>query len=241
MYWICIGVTLLGICLILISFRIQIFVAEIKSIGTTLCSIGIIGFIFQYYFQTSLENHIAEILIKLKESVMPEVAENAKELGIRRILFGRYEFDKIRLDLYDNAKNILWLSHGVNLPPQYDMVKEILDRLKKGVHFRFLTSADSSAIQEVMERLIEIKNRNKGPGQVKIRIYEGQPRWYVHIIDDKIYAQPYLYDVEISKTPMFEIDKIEKGEGFYEYFLRHCGVVWRDAKPIDQSLSEVKK
>ena len=51
LYWICIAVTLLGTCLIFISFHIQTFSPEIRTIGTTLFSVGIIGFIFQYYFQ----------------------------------------------------------------------------------------------------------------------------------------------------------------------------------------------
>jgi hypothetical protein len=60
LYWICIAVTLLGIRLIVVSFHIPIFSLETRSIETALVSIGIIGFIFQYYFQTSLEKRLKD-------------------------------------------------------------------------------------------------------------------------------------------------------------------------------------
>ena len=239
LYWICIAVTLVGVCLIILSFHIQKFAPEIRSIGTTLCSVGVIGFIFQYYFQTCMENRIVEILSELKKSIVPEVAREAEKLGIKRFLFGRYEFDAIRLNLYNEARNVSWLANGVNLPVQYNFIEEISNCLQNGVNFRFLTSANCSAIQDVIKRLMELKNKKRS-GRIQVKIYEGHPRWYIQIIDNKIYAQPYLHDVEISKAPMFEIEEGEKGEGFYEYFWRHFEVVWRDAIPLEQFLLDFK-
>jgi hypothetical protein len=231
LYWVCAAITLLGICLIVLSFNIPIFSSEIGSIGTTLCSIGIIGFIFQYYFHTSLESRLEETIRRLEESIKPEVAIAAERVGIKRILPGRYEFDKVRLDLYNKANKVSWLSVGPSLPAQHDMEEEIVKCTEKRTDFRFLAWVDDRNFQDTVARLTKIKNDNKGPGKVEIKCYNEEPRWYIQIIDDTIYAQPYLHDVSLGKTPMFEM---EKGGDCYEYFLRHFESVWNNAKPIDK-------
>jgi|LGVF01.1.fsa_nt_gb hypothetical protein len=238
LYWVCAAITLLGMCLIVLSFNIQIFSSEIRSIGTTLCSIGIIGFIFQYYFHTSLEIRLEETIRLLEGSIKPEVAIAAERVGIKRILTGRYEFDKVRLDLYNKANNVSWLSVVPSLPAQYNMGKEIAKSLERGTNFRFLAWGDDRNIQATVAHLTKIKNDNKGPGKVEIKCYNEEPKWYIQIIDDTIYAQPYLYDVSIGKTPMFEM---ENGGDCYEYFLRHFESVWNKAKPIDEFLRVEKK
>jgi hypothetical protein len=238
LYWVCAAITLLGICLIVLSFNIPIFSSEIGSIGTTLCSIGIIGFIFQYYFHTSLESRLEETIRLLEGSIKPKVAIEAERVGIKRILLGRYEFDKARLDLYNKANNVSWMSIAPGLPATHDMVKELLEFLKRGKNFRFLSWADDRNFQDTATRLAKIKNDNKGPGEVEIKCYNEEPKWYIQIIDDTIYAQPYLHDVSMVKTPIFEM---EKGGDCYEYFLRHFESVWNNAKPLDEFLRLEKK
>ena len=246
LYWICIAVTLLGISLIFVSFHIQTFSPEIRSIGTTLCSVGIIGFIFQYYFQTATEKRIEEIIngIKatindLKAIVKPNIAKQAEEIGIKRILFDRDEFDEIRLDLYNRAKKVSWLSVGPDLPPQYSMEKEIGKCLERETNFRFLAWAGDENFQRTVERLTNIKKNNKGRGEIEIMGYEEEPKWYIQIIDDIMYAHPYLHGVPNVNIPMFEV---EKGKVFYIRLLRHFEEIWRDeAKPIDQFSSENKR
>lgn len=238
LYWVCAAITLLGICLIVLSFNIPIFSSEIGSIGTTLCSIGIIGFIFQYYFHTSLESRLEETIRLLEGSIKPEVAIEAERVGIKRILVGRYEFDKVRLDLYNKANNVSWMSVAPSLPATHDMGEELVKFLKKGTNFRFLSWADDRNFQATVARLAKIKNDNKGPGEVEIKCYNEEPKWYIQIIDDTIYAQPYLHDVSPVKTPIFEM---EKGGDCYENFLRHFESVWNNAKPIDEFLRLEKK
>jgi len=238
LYWVCAAITILGICLIVLSFNIPIFSSEIRSIGTTLCSIGIIGFIFQYYFHTSLESRLEETVRLLEGSIKPEVAIEAERVGIKRILLDRYEFDKIRLDLYNKANTVSWMSIAPSLPAQYNMGEELVKFLERGINFRFLLRADDRDFQATVARLAKIKNDNKGPGEVEIRCYNEEPTWYIQIIDDTIYAQPYLHDVSAAKTPLF---KMEKGGDCYEYFLRHFESVWNNAKPIDEFLRVEKK
>lgn len=235
--WICVAITLLGICLIIISSEVQMPV--IRDIGSTLCSIGIIGFIFQYYFYSSLESRIEQTMRRLEEVVKPKLAIDAEKLGIKNILHGRYEFDEIRLSLYDKATNVSWLTHDGPAIPRYDLVQEILKRVKKGTNFRFLASANAPEIEDTVQRLMEIKEKSKGrDGKVEIKFYEEDSKWYIQIIDDLIYAQPYLHDVGIGKTPMVEV---ESGKDIYEYFERHFAVVWKNSKDIEQFAKEKSK
>lgn len=82
-YLICIVVTLVGICLIFLSFHIEPFSSEIRSIGSTLCSVGIIGLIFQYYFQTASEKRLEEFKIVGQDSY-----KNIEKLLEREVIGG---------------------------------------------------------------------------------------------------------------------------------------------------------
>ena len=82
-YLICIVVTLVGIILIFLSFHIEQFSSEIRSIGSTLCSVGIIGLIFQYYFQTASEKRLEEFKIVGQDSY-----KNIEELLKREVIGG---------------------------------------------------------------------------------------------------------------------------------------------------------
>lgn len=232
LYWVCIAVTLLGISLIVVSFQIGQFYSEIRSIGATLLSVGIIGFIFQYYFQTSLVKQLEAIVSDLKRAVKPNIAKEAAELGIRKILAGRYVFDNLRVGLYQKADNVSWLSTGPCLPPSHDTEREIVKCLERGTNFRFLAWTENYEFQDRVARLMRIKSNNRGPGKIEIRCYEEKPYWYIQIIDNIIYAQPYLHGVHSAKMPMFEV---ERGLDLYEYFLRHFEHLWnKKSKPADR-------
>ena len=131
LYWISFAITVVGICLNLVSSQIQRFSPEIRSLGNTFCSIGVIGFIFQFYFQRAFEKRLLDILIAFGGKNWPEIVKDAEKLGIRRILPTRYEYDAMRLELYAQARHVLWFTyHGANLPPQYNMVEKVLGLLK---------------------------------------------------------------------------------------------------------------
>ena len=113
--------------------------------------------------------------------------------------------------MYNEARNVSWLAYGVNLPVQYNFVEEICSCLEKGVSFTCLASADCSAIEDVIKRLMEVRNKESSGG-IQIRIYAGHPRWYIQVIDNKICAPPYLHALEISNAPMFEIEERQKND-----------------------------
>ena len=83
-YWVCTVATLAGIILIFVSVHIEPFSSEISSIGTTLMSVGIIGLIFQYYFQTASEKRLEEFKIVGQDSY-----KNIEKLLEREVIGGK--------------------------------------------------------------------------------------------------------------------------------------------------------
>ena len=238
LFWICLSLISIGVALVILSRNMEeAYALEVKLAGTTLVQTGIIGVIFEYYFNHLTESRVLAALEEFKKDVKPEIIDMTTKLGIKKILPGRFEFDKIRLNLYDEAKEVSWLTYHAPNIPECDMVEEVLKRLKRGTNFRFLFPADAPDFEGGIRRLKKIIKENKGPGKVEIRIHprELETRWYVHIIDGLVYAQPHIYDVDYAAVPIFIC---EERKHLYRYFLRHFDVIWDKSTPIEDFLEE---
>lgn len=247
---------LLGILLIVISYFISssLISSIVRTIGATFCPSGVVAFVFEYYMQEKWAQH-------LKKSLESDITVVSGKLGIKRIYTNRAEWDKERLDLYHKAKKVRYLAVSPNLSPPYNdekMIEKILELLQGGTSFDFLVCSSENpfatqyygykpsdspvedfkkGMEVGIERLKEIKNKNKGPGKIEIRIYNTSPGGYMQIIDNKIFFNPYLYGSTGQKPFMFEL---EEGEQF-NIFYRHFQKIWKNATPIDEFLEKRKK
>lgn len=169
---------------------------------------------------------------------MPDMAKQSEEMGIVEILHGRRAFDEIRLDLYRKAQNVSWLATGPGLPPGSSMEAEIGKCLERGTNFKILGWRGDDSFKDRLELLNRIRLLNKDKGKIEIRFYSEEPKWYLQIIDDTIYAQPYLHGTSMFRTAMFVFKKIPEWYGFYNRFEAHFTEMWNNAVDIDKSISE---
>lgn len=247
---------LLGILLIVISYFISssLISSIVRTIGATFCPSGVVAFVFEYYMQEKWAQH-------LKKSLESDITVVSGKLGIKRIYTNRAEWDKERLYLYHKAKKVRYLAVSPNLSPPYNdekMIEKILELLQGGTSFDFLVCSsenpfatqyygykpsDSSVenfkkgMEVRIERLKEIKNKNKGPGKIEIRIYNTSPGGYMQIIDNKIFFNPYLYGSTGQKPFMFELEEGEQFNIFYTHFQK----IWEKATLIDEFLEKREK
>ena len=247
---------LLGILLIVISYFISssLISSIVRTIGATFCPSGVVAFVFEYYIQEKWAQD-------LKKSLESDITVVSGKLGIKRIYTNRAEWDKERLNQYHKAKEVRYLAVSPNLSPPYNdekMIEKILELLQGGTSFYFLVCSsenpfatqyygyrptDSSVedfkkgMEVGIERLKEIKNKNKGPGKIEIRIYNTSPGGYMQIIDNKIFFEPYLYGSTGQKPFMFELEEGEPFNIFYTHFQK----IWENATPIDEFLEMRKK
>lgn len=247
---------LLGILLIVISYIISnsLISSIIRTIGATFCPSGVVAFVFEYYIQERWTRH-------LRKSLESDITVVSGKLGIKRIYINRDEWNKERLNPYHKAKKVRYLAVSPNLPPPYNdekMVEKILELLQGGTSFDFLACSPENPfatqyygyrhtdspvedfknkIEKSIERLKEIKDKNKGPGMIEIRIYNASPGCYMQIIDNKIFFQPYLYGSVGDKPFMFEL---EEGEEF-NILHTHFQKIWEKATPIDEIWKKRKK
>jgi len=169
---------------------------------------------------------------------MPDIAKQAEELGILEILYGRRPFDEIRLDLYRKARNVSWLSTHPGLPPGSSMEEEVGKCLENGINFRIMGWAGDSPSEEVKELLTRVKRFGGRKGKIEIRYYKEEPKWYIQIIDDIIYAQPYLHGASMFKLPIFVVKKVPEWYGLYNRFEAHFTEMWNSAIDIENCISE---
>lgn len=251
-YLLTIIIFLIGLLLISLSFipfisRNDLVSNIIRGLGIALCPAGVIGFLYQYYTQKVFSEKV-ESLIK-NNLLIPQ------ELGMRRIYKDRSEFSKQRLKLYSEAKEISYLSIMPGFGKPYDTVTEFLKLLKKGVNFRVLACSPSlsfapqlffvlgykpamlpikETIVDSIRNMLEIKSKNTGGGKFEVKIYKLLPSWYIQIIDNIIFAEPYLYGVRGDKSLVLEI-----AEGTcYEHFKRHFNNIWKKAIDIDKFIKK---
>ncbi|MFC2014551.1 hypothetical protein ACFLUP_00995 [Chloroflexota bacterium] len=168
---------------------------------------------------------------------MSDIAEQAEELGMVEILNGRRAFDAIRLDLYRKAQNVSWLSTHPGLPPESKMEEEVGKCLEQGTNFRIMGWSGDSISKDRVELLTRIKQLGGKKGNIEIRYYKEEPNWYVQIIDDTIYAQPYLHGASMFKTPIFVFKRIPEWYGFYNRFETHFSEIWDSAVDIESSIA----
>ncbi len=240
---------LLGIILIIASFLIPSspFSSIIRTLGTALCPAAAVAFIFEYYIQDRW-------IQQLKDSINSDITIVSNEIGIKRIFRNKEEWKKEQANLYFNAKEISYLAVAPNFTSFYgDMVATALKLLQEGKNFRFLVcdpdkpfatqyygyrETDSpledfkNEIMICMDRLKEIKKRNKGPGKIQAKIYDPSPGGYLQIIDNRIFFLPYLYGHLKQGPPMFEI---EEGE-LFNSFKTHFDKIWKHAIDLENYL-----
>ena len=170
---------------------------------------------------------------------MPDIAKQAEQMGIVEILHGRRAFDEIRLDLYRKAQNVSWLATGPGLPPGSSMEEEISKCLEKGANFKIMGWRGDDSFKDRLELLNRIRQlNNKGKGKIEIRFYSEEPKWWVQIIDDTIYAQPYLHGTSMFRTAIFVFKKVPEWYGFYNRFELHFTEMWNSAIAIENCISE---
>lgn len=251
-YSLSIVVFLLGLTLIFISLIIEnsLVSSALRGFGIALCPAGMIGFLFQYLHE--------KVFVQKIENLISSKLLIPQEIGIKRIFRNRSGFNEIRLKLYREAKDrIYYLAvcpsyqapDGTTLP---GIVKELL---KKGIEFKFLIcdpnrpfmtqwigffdpsvypKTSNGGIDRCIQELNEVKKENKGPGKIDIRIYTESPGYYMQIIDDRLFVEPYLYGSGGGDALMIEFEKGEQFDRFSGHFER----LWesKNSKSVEKML-----
>lgn len=249
---------LVGVILIVLSYLIanDLFSSILRGLGTTLLTAGVIGFLYEYYIQRQhihVQKYAQEQFFQHMEKMLDsDIGRAAEKLGIKRIYFSRREYDEgERLRLLFEAKNVSILAVAPGMPESFNTIETISKLLEKGVNFRFLicnpnkpffttlyrASQEGKPLpfaKELIEKrlghLVKIRREHTGPGRIDVRIYDDPPGWYIHRIDDKIFAEPYLYG-----TPGTDVFMLELEKGIcYEYFSRHFEEMWDKAVSVEE-------
>jgi hypothetical protein len=173
-----------------------------------------------------------------RKALMSDIGKQAEVMGMVEILHGRRAFDEMRLGLYRKAQNVSWLATGPGLPPGSSMEEEITKCLEKGTNFRILGWRGDDSFNDRLGLLERVGQLNKGKGKIEIRFYNEDPKWWVQMIDDIIYAQPYLHGSSMFKTAIFVFKKIPEWYGFFNRFEAHITEVWNGAVPLENYAGE---
>ena len=239
----------LGLTLIFLSLLIEngLVSSILIGFGIALCPAGLIGFLFQYLNEKVFVQKIESLIIS--KSV-------PQDIGIKRVFHDRNEFHEIRLNLYSNARDRIyylavcpgykdpgvfpgiekWLKSGVNIkflvcPPNDPFITQ---------WFRFKSKDYPKTTNEGIERCLQelwaVKKKNKGPGKIDIKIYSASPGYYMQIIDDRLFVEPYLYGADGGAALMIEF---EKGHQFGLFF-GHFKNLWDESRPIDDFFENTK-
>jgi hypothetical protein len=240
---------LLGLTLIFISLLIENGLASsiLRGFGIALCPTGLIGFLFQYLHEKVFVQKI-ENLVSSKS--VPQ------DIGIKKVFHNRKEFNEIRLKLYNDGKyRIYYLAvcPGYEAPGVFPGSEKWL---KREVDIRFLVcspntpfitqwfeinsyaypKASNGGIERCLQELWTVKNKNKGPGKIDIRIYSASPGYYIQVIDDRLFVEPYLYGAGGGDALMIEF---ERGYQF-DLFFQHFKKLWKVSKPIEMFFENAK-
>ena len=164
---------------------------------------------------------------------MSDIAKQAEELGLAEILYGRRRFDEVRLDLYRKAQNVSWLATHPGLPPGSSMEEEIGKCLENGTNFRIMGWAGDSPSEDVKGLPERVRRFGGRKGRIEVRYYKEEPKWYIQMIDDVIYAQPYLHGASMFKLPVFVVKKVPEWYGLYNRFEAHFTELWNTGVPIE--------
>jgi hypothetical protein len=240
---------LLGLTLIFLSLLIEngLVSSILIGFGIALCPAGLIGFLFQYLNEKVFVKKIESLIISKS---IPQ------EIGIKRVFHNRKEFHEIRLNLYSNARDRIYylaVCPGYKDPGVFPGIEEWL---KRGVNIRFLVcspntpfitqwfginsdaypKASNGGIERCLQELWAVKKKNDGPGKIDIKIYSGSPGYYMQIIDDRLFVEPYLYGANGSDALMIEFEKGHQFNLFFDHFKN----LWEASKPIDDFFENVK-
>lgn len=149
-YSLSLAIFLSGLTLIFASLLIEYNFASslFRVLGIALCPTGMIGFLFQYLHEKVFVRKVTRLI---ETSLIPQ------QVGIRRIFRDRKEFNKIRLELYNNAKNISYLAIGPRYGYPVETDNPIMIELEKDGQFDLFSRyfdelwEDSTPIKEFLE------------------------------------------------------------------------------------------
>ncbi len=186
-----------------------------------------------------------KVIDKITGKGKSDIAEQAEMLGLSRLMYGRHEYDKIRLEQFTKASKLDWLSTSLSLPPDYSMETVLEECLERGTNIRLLGWSGATYSKERPELLRVLGNQNHHKGTIEIRYYDEEPKWFIQRINDVIYAQPYLHaylhDASVFKLPMFVCKKTGYIFAFFERFEAHFEKMWEIAKDIQEYTDETKE
>jgi len=216
----------------------------LRGFGIALCPTGVIGFLFQY-----LQEKV--FVQKVKDLILSNLI--LQEVGIKRVFHNRDEFDQIRLRLYHDAKyRIYYLAVCPGYRSPGTLRKIVKDLLKKEIEFKFLICDPNNPFmtqwfeihsskyptytkQDIMNCIRDfytIKKGNRERGKIDIRIYTSSPGYYMQIIDDRLFVEPYLYG-----SFGYDALMIEFGTGKqFNLFFRHFETLWNVSIPVEDFL-----
>jgi hypothetical protein len=133
---------------------------------------------------------------------------------------------------------VTWLATGPGLPPGSSMEEEISKCLDNGINFRILGWRGDDSFKDRLGLLERIEKLNKGKGRIEIRFYIEEPKWWLQMIDDTIYAQPYLHGTSVFRTAIFVFKRIPEWYGFYNRFEAHIAELWNGSIPLEDYKGE---
>lgn len=228
-YSLSVVIFLLGLVLIFISLIIENSLASsiLRGFGIALCPTGMIGFLFQYLHEKVFVQKIKDLILS---NLIP------REIGIKQVFHNRDEFNQIRSRLYHDAKyRIYYLAVCPGYGAPGTLQRVVKDLLKKGIEFKFFICEPDNPfmtqwfeissskyppytkedIVKCIRDFYTIKKENKGRGKIDIRIYTSSPGYYMQIIDNRLFVEPYLYGSGGGDALIIEF---EKGKQFNQFF-----------------------
>lgn len=176
-------------------------------------------------------------------------------MGIRTIYRDRSQFDKVRGSLLESAHDVAWLSIVPDLPAPFDLVDTVLKHLKRGCNFRIMGWNPGSRYRPLLEkspelfpgmippistsltagavgRLKILVKRHQGPGRLDVRLYDPPPTWYIQVIDDTMFVEPYLYRQQGIHTLMLQLDNTGEHRNPFRYFSLHFDTLFETAHKV---------
>ena len=86
---------------------------------------------------------------------------------------------------------------------------------------------------EILREIESTRHKRQWRGHLELRTYLSQPMWSIYFFDNELFAAPYLYRIEGSKTFCIHCRNKGAGQITYDQFRWHYRRLWNKARLVN--------